>query len=155
MAERTKWTPEMVDRLHELWNRNWTPLEIAQEMGLPFEVIKSKISNEKTKAKKAEKGFTFKLNPEPDPTEEPEPNTPPFSEPETTATEQPEPLLTKAEAASIADFIDFYLFDAIRADKDADNTLWLVNIVRALDKLCAYSGYKLGGEPDKEEQNAE
>jgi len=149
MAERTKWTPEMVERLHDLYNRNWTPLEIAQEMGLPFEVVKSKIGNEKTKAKKAEKGFTFKLNPEP------EPNTHPFSEPETTAPEQSEPLLTKAEAASIADFIDFYLFDAIRADKDADNTLWLVNIVRALDKLCAYSGYKLGGEPDKEEQNAE
>lgn len=149
MAERTKWTPEMVERLHDLYNRNWTPLEIAQEMGLPFEVVKSKIGNEKTKAKKAEKGFTFKLNPEP------EPNTPPFSEPETTAPEQPEPLLTKAEAASIADFIDFYLFDAIRADKDADNTLWLVNIVRALDKLCAYSGYKLGDEPDKEKQNAE
>ena len=80
---------------------------------------------------------------------------PPFSGTEFPEQELTEELLTKAEAAAIADFIDFYLFDAIRADKDADNTLWLVNIVRALDKLCAYSGYKLGGEPDKEEQNAE
>ena len=31
---RAKWTPEMLDRLHELRNRNFTPLEIAQDMGL-------------------------------------------------------------------------------------------------------------------------
>lgn len=137
MAERTKWTPEMVERLHDLYNRNWTPLEIAQEMGLPFEVVKSKIGNEKTKAKKAEKGFTFKINPEP------EPNTPPFSEPETTAPEQPEPLLTKAEAASIADFIEFWILDAIRKSEGV-STVWLFNLVRAFDKLCTFSGYKTG-----------
>ena len=62
-----------------------------------------------------------------------------------------EELLTKAEAAAIADFIEFYIFDAIRKDPEADNIFWLVGIVRALDKLCAYSGYKLGSGPESEE----
>jgi hypothetical protein len=151
MAERTKWTPEMVERLRELYNRNWTPLEIAQEMGLPFEVVKSKISNEKTKEKKAEKGFTFKLEPDTAPAEEPEPDTPPCSATEFPEQELTEELLTKAEAAAIADFIEFFLFDAIRKDTETDNIKWLICIVRAFDKLCAFSGYKPGSGPDSEE----
>ena len=62
---RTVWTQEMLDRLHELRDRNWTVLEIAQEMGLPFEVVKSRISNEQNAAKKKQK--TFKLDPAPAP----------------------------------------------------------------------------------------
>lgn len=143
MAERTKWTPEMVERLRELYNRNWTPLEIAQEMGLPFEVVKSKINNERTAAKKAEKGFTFKLEPDAAPAENPEPNTPPCSATEFPEQELTEELLTKAEAWAIADFIEFWILDAIRK-ADGLNSVWLFSLVRAFDKLCAFSGYKTG-----------
>ena len=155
MAERLKWTPEMVERLHDLRARNWTVLEIAQEMGLPFEVVKSKINNERTAAKKAEKGFTFKLEPDAAPAEEPEPDTPPCSATEFPEQELTEELLTKAEAASVADFIYFYLFDAIRKDSETDNMFWLVGIIHAFDKLCAYSGYKIGsGAPEEDETDA-
>ena len=59
MATRTKWTPEMVDRLHELRRRNFTMLEIAQDMGLDFDVVKSKIKNEHiAKASKPRKPVT-------------------------------------------------------------------------------------------------
>lgn len=151
MAERTKWTPEMVERLRELYNRNWTPLEIAQEMGLPFEVVKSKISNEKTKEKKAEKGFTFKLEPDAAPAEEPQPDTPTCSATEFPEQELTEELLTKAEAWAIADFIEFWILEAIRK-ADGLSSVWLFNLVRAFDKLCAYSGYKPGAF-DSEEAN--
>lgn len=43
---RAKWTPEMLDRLHELRNRNFTPLEIAQDMGLTFEAVQNRIKYE-------------------------------------------------------------------------------------------------------------
>ena len=139
MAERTKWTPEMVDRLRELRNQNWTVLEIAQEMGLPFEVVQGRINRERSGKLEI--------------ADIPQPDAPPFSETETT---EKDPLLTKEEAAAIADFIEFYIFDAIRKDPEADNIFWLIGVVRALDKLCAYSGYKLGSGSDSEEEtNAE
>lgn len=43
--ERTKWTPEMVERLIDLYNRNFTVLEIAQDLGLDFDVVKRWINN--------------------------------------------------------------------------------------------------------------
>lgn len=139
MATKTKWTQEMVSRLHELRDRNWTVLEIAQEMGLPFEVVQGRINRERSGKLEI--------------ADVPQPDTPPFSE--TEATEK-DPLLTKEEAAAIADFIEFYIFDAIRKDPEADNIFWLIGVVRALDKLCAYSGYKLGSGSDSEEEtNAE
>lgn len=64
---RTVWTQEMLDRLHELRDRNWTVLEIAQEMGLPFEVVKSRISNEQNAAKKKQKAFKLDPTPAPEP----------------------------------------------------------------------------------------
>lgn len=64
-SNRTTWTPDMLARLHELRDRNFTVLEIAQEMGLPFEVVKSRISNEQNAAKK--KQNAFKLDPAPAP----------------------------------------------------------------------------------------
>ena len=45
--ERTKWTPEMVERLIDLYNRNFTVLEIAQDLGLDFEVVQRWIQNHK------------------------------------------------------------------------------------------------------------
>ena len=49
--------------------------------------------------------------------------------------------LTKAEAMAVANHIDSTLFQAIRDDTDIDSMTWLRNIVRAYEKLCAYSGY--------------
>jgi len=137
MATKTKWTPEMVSRLHELRDRNWTVLEIAQEMGLPFEVVQGRINREKS----------GKL----DAVDAVKTDTPPFSGTEFPEQELTEELLTKAEAAAIADFIEFFLFDAIRKDTETDNIKWLICIVRAFDKLCAFSGYKPGSVPDSEE----
>ena len=135
MAERLKWTPEMIDRLHDLRARNWTVLEIAQDMGIPFKSVQGRINREKLKKLPAQ------ILPEP--------------VVETTAPPPTEELLTKAEAASVADFIDFYLFDAIRKDSETDNMFWLVGIIHAFDKLCAYSGYKIGtGAPEEDETDA-
>lgn len=49
--------------------------------------------------------------------------------------------LTKAEAMAVASHIDATLFQAIRDDTEIDSMTWLRNIVRAYEKLCAYSGY--------------
>lgn len=65
-TNKTKWTPEMLDRFHELRARNYTVLEIAEDMGLRFEVVKSRISNEQNAAKKKQRA-SFKLDPAPDP----------------------------------------------------------------------------------------
>lgn len=137
MATKTKWTPEMVSRLHELRDRNWTVLEIAQEMGLPFEVVQGRINREKS----------GKL----DAAEAVKPDAPPFSGMEFQEQELTEELLTKAEAWAIADFIEFWILDAIRK-ADGLSSVWLFNLVRAFDKLCAYSGYKPGAF-DSEEAN--
>ena len=65
---RTKWTPEMIDRLHELRARNFTVLEIAEDMGLEFDVVKSKIKNENAaknpKPKKPRERFKLAETPE-------------------------------------------------------------------------------------------
>ena len=135
-TDRTKWTPEMLDRFHELRARNYTVLEIAEDMGLRFEVVQGKINREKM-AEKADEKNVFRLGPP----SEPE-STPPFSGNELT---QEEPLLTKQEAGALANFVDFWIFDAIRKDPDADNVKWLLNLVHAYDKLCVYSGYQTGG----------
>jgi len=130
MATKTKWTPEMVSRLHELRDRNWTVLEIAQEMGLPFEVVQGRINRERSGKLEI--------------ADVPQPDTPPpFSGMEFQEQELTEELLTKAEAWAIADFIEFWILDAIRK-ADGLSSVWLFNLVRAFDKLCAYSGYKPG-----------
>lgn len=49
--------------------------------------------------------------------------------------------LTKDEAYSLADFIDFNLLSYIRQDEEVDSMEWLKNIVHAYEKLCKYSGY--------------
>ena len=68
---RTKWTPEMLDRLHELRARNFTPLEIAQDMGLTFEAVQNRIKYEsalktgqKPKPKKPRERFKLAETPE-------------------------------------------------------------------------------------------
>lgn len=50
--------------------------------------------------------------------------------------------LTKDEAYAVASFIDSYLIDMIRNDTDIDNVGWLINMVTAYQKLCAFSGYE-------------
>lgn len=49
--------------------------------------------------------------------------------------------LTKDEATAVANHIDMTLFQSIRDDTEIDSMTWLRNIVRAYEKLCAYSGY--------------
>lgn len=49
--------------------------------------------------------------------------------------------LTPNEAYSVAEFIDFNLFSAIRQDVDWDSFQALRNIVHAYEKCCAKSGY--------------
>ena len=49
--------------------------------------------------------------------------------------------LTKGEAYSLADFIEFNLLPYIRQDEEIDSMEWLKNIVHAYEKLCKYSGY--------------
>lgn len=43
--------------------------------------------------------------------------------------------LTKDEKENLADFIELYLFDAIREDESIDNILWLCNMCSAYVKL--------------------
>ena len=62
--------------------------------------------------------------------------------------------LTKDEAYAIAEFIDCYLFDRIRNDPDADSLQWLINVVHAYEKLCAYSGF-VGLTESERHENAE
>ena len=49
--------------------------------------------------------------------------------------------LTKVEAYFVANFIDTWLFQAIRDDADIDNMPWLLNLVHAYEKMCKDSGY--------------
>ena len=131
MAERLKWTPEMLERLHELRARNWTVLEIAQDMGIPFELVQGRINREKIKEKNGE---------------------PIVDEPKEPQTGD---LLTVEEAFSLAELIDLRLFDIIRQDEELDNIRWLRNIVFAYEKLRRYSGYPRDPACGEEEQNAE
>lgn len=62
-TNKIKWTPEMLDRFHELRARNYTVLEIAENMGLRFEVVQGKVNRERT-AEKADKKAVFRLEPE-------------------------------------------------------------------------------------------
>ena len=69
MEDKTRlvWTAEMVDRLVGLVDRQMSPREIAQEMGLPEDKVKWKLMNMKAKttADKRER-FTLSTNEEPD-----------------------------------------------------------------------------------------
>ena len=49
--------------------------------------------------------------------------------------------LTRDEAFSIAEFIDFNIIDNIRNDTDIDSIQWLRNMIHGYEKLCEYSGY--------------
>lgn len=49
--------------------------------------------------------------------------------------------LTKAEAYSLAEFIDMNLIECIRSDTDVDSLQWLRNVIHGYEKLCAYGGY--------------
>jgi hypothetical protein len=52
-------------------------------------------------------------------------------------------MLTKQEAYSIAEYIDFYFLQAIRSDPDIDGMAWVSNIMSGYEKLCRYSGYNM------------
>ena len=61
----------MIDRLHDLRARNFTPLEIAQDMGLTFEAVQNRIKYEsalktgqKPKPKKPRERFKLAETPE-------------------------------------------------------------------------------------------
>lgn len=45
--------------------------------------------------------------------------------------------LTRAEAAAVAQIIEFNLFESIRNDPDVDNIQWLISVVHAYEKLTA------------------
>ena len=49
--------------------------------------------------------------------------------------------LTKDEAYAVASFIDSDLIEMIRRDTDIDSLGWVINMVTAYQKLCAFSGY--------------
>ena len=49
--------------------------------------------------------------------------------------------LTKDEAYAVANFIDTWLFQAIRDDADIDSMTWLRNLIHAYEKMCKDSGY--------------
>lgn len=133
-TNKTKWTPEMLDRFHELRARNYTVLEIAEDMGLRFEVVQGKINRERMQEKADEKAV-FRLAPE-QPAPEKDPPSPSVVD---------GLGLTKQEAGALANFVDFWIFDAIRKDPEADNVKWLINLVSGYQKLCAFSGYQTGG----------
>ena len=63
--------------------------------------------------------------------------------------------LKKAEAYSLAEFIDMNLINAIRNDTDIDSIQWIKNIVHAYEKLCDYSGYRGFTEGDSEEESTD
>ena len=58
--------------------------------------------------------------------------------------------LTKNEAYAIAEFIDTYLFDAIRLDTDWDSIYNLRSLIHGYEKCCEISGYV--GVTDQEEE---
>lgn len=49
--------------------------------------------------------------------------------------------LTKGEAYSVAEFIDFNLFTAIRNNVDWDSMRALRNLIHVYEKCCILSGY--------------
>lgn len=49
--------------------------------------------------------------------------------------------LTKNEALAVAEFIDGYIFEAIRNDVEWDNFQNLRNLVHAYEKCCKVCGY--------------
>lgn len=50
-------------------------------------------------------------------------------------------MLTKDEAYEVAEFIDTYVFDAIRNDPNWDSFQALRNLIHAYEKCCEISGY--------------
>lgn len=50
--------------------------------------------------------------------------------------------LTKDEAYAVAEFIDSFIFDAIRSDLDWDSFQYLRNLVHAYEKCKVKSGYE-------------
>lgn len=49
--------------------------------------------------------------------------------------------LTRSQCKNVAEFIEFYLFDAIRKDDDIDNIYYLADMCEAYKKLTeAYKG---------------
>lgn len=50
--------------------------------------------------------------------------------------------LTKNEAYSLADFLNWSLIPYISGDDEVDSMEWLCNVVNAFQKLCEFSGYK-------------
>ena len=61
--------------------------------------------------------------------------------------------LTRAEAAAVAQMIEFNIFDSIRNDPGIDNLQWLVAMVHAWEKLDAAS--KEPEEPKTEDSGSE
>lgn len=49
--------------------------------------------------------------------------------------------LTENEVKSIQDFIELYLFDAIRTDTDIDSPLWLYNILNVYKKCGGFEQF--------------
>ena len=58
--------------------------------------------------------------------------------------------LTKNEAFAIAEFIEMFLFDAIRLDTDWDNLYNLQSLIHGYEKCCEVGGY--GGITDRKEE---
>lgn len=50
--------------------------------------------------------------------------------------------LTRQEASAVAEFIDIFIFQAIREDTEWDNFTNLRNLIHGYEKLCEFSGYK-------------
>lgn len=77
---------------------------------------------------------------EAEPAEDPDPEAP--AEQEVEAEPERACELTKDEAYVVADLISSNLFDIIRNDSDIDSMQWLINIIKAYEKMCQVSGYE-------------
>ena len=82
----------------------------------------------------------LKMEAEAEPAEDPDPEAP--AEQEAEAEPERACELTKDEAYVVADLISSNLFDIIRNDSDIDSMQWLINIIKAYEKMCQVSGYK-------------
>ena len=49
--------------------------------------------------------------------------------------------IDKDEAYAIAEFIDFYFYQAIRDNPDIDSMRWARNVIHVYEKFCKASGY--------------
>lgn len=49
--------------------------------------------------------------------------------------------IEKDEAYAIAEFIDFYFYQAIRDNPDIDSMRWAKNVIHVYEKFCKASGY--------------